>query len=191
MKYIKWFIAIGIIGIIAYSYINRPTFSSVAFNNREAYISNLLNMDNPPLKDDAGIQFFPASETMVIEAKLEKLEKPQTYQMAMTDTTKEAAKLAGTLKFTLAGKAYAFLVFEEGETLMLPFKDASNGSTTYGGGRYVNIPAKDLDPAHVHIDFNEAHNFYCAYNSSYICPVPPTQNTITTAINAGEKTFKP
>ncbi len=148
-------------------------------------------MDNPPLKDDAGIQFFEPNEAMVIEATMERLAKPEAYKMAMTDTTQEEAKLAGKLNFKIQGKAYSFLVFEEGETLLLPFKDASNGATTYGGGRYVNIPAKDLDPDHVHIDFNDAHNFYCAYNSTYICPVPPAANTITVAINAGEKSFKP
>ena len=191
MKYIKWFVAIGILAIIAYSLLNRPSFESITMKNREEYKASLLTMENPPLKDDDGVQFFEPNETMVIDATLKRLEKPENYKMAMTDTTQEEAKLAGKLNFTLEGKAYSLLVFEEGETLMLPFKDASNGKSTYGGGRYVNIPAKDLDPAHVHIDFNEAHNFYCAYNSSYICPVPPAANTIAAAINAGEKTFKP
>ncbi len=37
------------------------------------------------------------------------------------------------------------------------------------------------------IDFNEAYNPYCAYAPNYACPVPPAENTLTAAIEAGEK----
>jgi uncharacterized protein len=190
MKYIKWVILVGILGILSYSFLSRPSFSNLANKDRVEYRSNLLNMESPPLKDDEGIQFFEPDEKWVIDAKLEKLPKNKNYKMSMTDTSKADAVLMGKLKFDINGKSYALLVFEEGETIMVPFKDKTNGQTTYGGGRYVNIAAKDLDPEHIHIDFNQAHNFYCAYNDNYICPVPPSENTLDIAVNAGEMKFK-
>jgi uncharacterized protein len=190
MKYIKWVILLGILAILTYSILSRPSFSSLANKERAEYRSNLLNMESPPLKDDEGIQFFEPDEKWIIDAKLEKLPKNENYKMAMTDTSKADAVLMGKLKFEINGKTYALLVFEEGETFMLPFKDKTNGLTSYGGGRYVNILGKDLDPEHIHIDFNQAHNFYCAYNESYICPVPPAENQLDIQVNAGEMNFK-
>jgi uncharacterized protein len=190
MKYIKWVILLGILAILSYSILNRPSFSSLANKERAEYRSNLLNMESPPLKDDEGIQFFEPDEKWIIDAKFEKLPKNENYKMAMTDTSKADAVLMGKLKFEINGKTYALLVFEEGETFMLPFKDKTNGLTSYGGGRYVNILGKDLDPEHIHIDFNQAHNFYCAYNESYICPVPPAENQLDIQVNAGEMNFK-
>jgi uncharacterized protein len=190
MKYIKWVILAGVLGILVYSFLSRPSFASLVNKDRAAYRSDLLNMENPPLKDDDGVQFFEQDEKWVIDAKLEKLPKNVNFKMAMTDTSKADAVLVGKVKFEIQGKSYSCMVFEEGETLLLPFKDKSNGNTSYGGGRYINIAAKDLDPDHVHIDFNQAHNFYCAYNERYICPVPPAENQLDIAVNAGEMNFK-
>lgn len=39
------------------------------------------------------------------------------------------------------------------------------------------------------LDFNQAHNPPCAFTSFATCPLPPRQNTIGTAIQAGEKKY--
>jgi uncharacterized protein len=189
MKYIKWVLFVGILCIAAYSFLSNPDFKTISKKETTGYINDLMSMENSPVKNEDGLAFFEPDEKWVIEAKLEKLPKNQNFKMQMTDTSKADAILVGKLKFEIDGKPYAMLVFEEGETLLLPFKDKSNGSVTYDGGRYINIPAKDLDEEHIHVDFNRAHNFYCAYNESYICPVPPIENKIETEVNAGEKTF--
>ena len=64
------------------------------------------------------------------------------------------------------------------------FKDLTNGYTTYGGGRYARLIRED-DGMYV-IDFNNAYNPYCAYNPTYICPLPPRQNYLDFAVEAGE-----
>ena len=64
------------------------------------------------------------------------------------------------------------------------FKDRTNGHTTYGGGRYARLTRED-DGMYV-IDFNNAYNPYCAYNPTYICPLPPQQNHLDFAVEAGE-----
>ena len=39
------------------------------------------------------------------------------------------------------------------------------------------------------IDFNKAYNPYCAYATGYNCPIPPRENNLPIAINAGEMNF--
>jgi len=71
---------------------------------------------------------------------------------------------------------------------LIPFKDATNGRDTYGGGRYlhINLPIQ----SHTSIDFNRAFNPWCAYDPGYVCPLPPAKNWLRVSIDAGEKSFK-
>mgnify|MGYP006294900425 CR=1 FL=1 len=72
--------------------------------------------------------------------------------------------------------------------LWVPFADATNGDSTYSGGRYVDLSRAESDS--VIVDFNRAYNPTCVYNSEYACPLPPKQNRLDMPIPAGEKTPK-
>jgi len=74
--------------------------------------------------------------------------------------------------------------------LFLPFMDSTNGSETYGGGRYIDLKISDINKGIVNIDFNKCYNPYCAYSDGYNCPVPPVENHLDIAIPAGEKMYK-
>ena len=80
-----------------------------------------------------------------------------------------------------------------GGGLFLPFRDATNNDTTYGGGRYLYdaIKGADLgaDTDTILLDFNFAYNPSCAYNDKWACPLAPPENWLTIPIHAGEKTF--
>jgi hypothetical protein len=41
----------------------------------------------------------------------------------------------------------------------------------------------------VELDFNKAHNPPCAFTAFATCPLPPKQNVLAAAIEAGEKTY--
>jgi uncharacterized protein (DUF1684 family) len=69
------------------------------------------------------------------------------------------------------------------DQFFIPFRDASNGDETYGGGRYVHLDS--LDTHKWILDFNQAYNPYCAYDSMWICPLPPAGNTLPIAVRAG------
>ena len=56
--------------------------------------------------------------------------------------------------------------------LSLIFGDASNGSTTYGGGRFLTVPPPD-EHGLTWLDFNRAYNPPCAYSPYTTCPLPP------------------
>ena len=69
--------------------------------------------------------------------------------------------------------------------LFLPFTDQSNGTDTYGGGRYLDLEIPEGD--RITIDFNKAYNPYCAYSDRYSCPIPPQENDLGIPILAGVK----
>ena len=81
------------------------------------------------------------------------------------------------------------LIKKEGyeDNLFLPFLDNTNGEESYAGGRYVEctIPEGNI----MIIDFNQAYNPYCAYNSKYSCPIVPRDNYVDVDIKAGVKGY--
>ncbi len=89
------------------------------------------------------------------------------------------------LKLTL------FWIEGYGGGLFLPFKDGTSGSKTYGGGRYLydTIKGADLGAGETDIvlDFNFAYNPSCAYDSRWVCPLSPPENTLSVAVTAGER----
>lgn len=68
------------------------------------------------------------------------------------------------------------------------FKDATNGSTTFGGYRVLYVP-RVRDGEWTVADFNMAGNPPCAYSPYTLCPLPPKENRMPVAVEAGEKRF--
>ncbi len=81
-----------------------------------------------------------------------------------------------------------------GGGLFLPFRDATCGQATYGGGRYLYDGIKGADlgamPDRLPLDFNYAYNPSCAYSDHWVCPLAPRENWLPAAIPAGEKRFQ-
>ena len=80
--------------------------------------------------------------------------------------------------------------------VFLPFRDATAGDTTYGGGRYLLDTAKgaDLgsrDDGRLVLDFNFAYHPSCHYAPQWSCPLAPPGNRLTDAIPVGELAFFP
>lgn len=75
----------------------------------------------------------------------------------------------------------------DGDGYFLPFMDATTGEESYSDGRYLDLPS--TDDGRLVVDFNYAYNPYCAYNANWSCPIPPSENRLTVAITAGEKTY--
>ena len=50
-----------------------------------------------------------------------------------------------------------------------------------GMGRYVDV--RPLHHGRFSVDFNYAYNPYCAYNPTWSCPIPPTENRLNVERN--------
>jgi uncharacterized protein len=102
----------------------------------------------------------------------------------------EEMECPGVVQFVMEGKSLALEpVYEtpKAKQLFFMFKDATNGLETYEGGRYLyaDLPRGDR----VTLNFNQAHNPYCAYNAYSTCQLPPAQNWLKVPIRAGEKKY--
>jgi uncharacterized protein (DUF1684 family) len=75
--------------------------------------------------------------------------------------------------------------------VFLPFRDATSGKTTYGGGRYLLDTAKGADLGargdELVLDFNFAYHPSCAYDPRWVCPLAPLSNRLPAAVAAGER----
>lgn len=108
---------------------------------------------------------------------------------------------AGRLAFDLNGERCELTVLslqQYAGGLFVPFKDATSGHETYGGGRYLFDTAKgtdglvleiELGTREVTIDFNYAYNPSCVYSPRWACPLAPPENVLRVPIRAGERVY--
>ncbi len=96
----------------------------------------------------------------------------------------------GRFKFKLEGREHVLQIYRVlgGDELFLPFKDRTAETETYSRGRYLFI--EPMPEGKVLIDFNRAHNPFCAYHEKYTCPDPSLENSLNIRIQAGEKRFR-
>lgn len=94
----------------------------------------------------------------------------------------------GVVEFEIDGTHHRLTVFN-GQTpgsLFVLFTDATSGVTTYAANRSLAIEAPDA-AGRVVIDFNRAVNLPCAYTDFATCPLPPAENRLPIAVEAGEQ----
>jgi len=87
--------------------------------------------------------------------------------------------------------------------LFLPFKDLTNGDSTYGAGRYLLDAAKSADLGSavdnaveaehgpLLLDFNFSYHPSCAWNPRWQCPLAPPTNRLDVEVEAGERVSSP
>jgi len=167
---------------------------------RKHYKEDFLKSKNSPLKkeDLSYLRFFEPDSTYRVTAVFKRIQKSRPFEMpTYSDTNKTYVKY-GELKFRLHGKKQSLTVYRSlslqtlpqyRDYLFLPFKDKTNGTESYGGGRYIDLRTGDIKENIVILDFNKAYNPYCAYSDGYHCPIPPAANHLSAKIEAGEKNF--
>ncbi len=133
--------------------------------------------------------YFPIDQKWKVVAKVEKITTRQTVNVSNSDGTSQRYLKFAWLHFKIDGKELKLLalkpMFSPG--YFLGFSDETSGASTYGGGRYLDIP--DIRGDRVTLDFNLAYNPFCAYVADYFCPFPPRENILSVAVEAGEKAY--
>ncbi|ANQ52052.1 DUF1684 domain-containing protein [Flammeovirga sp. MY04] len=157
--------------------------------------------DHSPLKGEKlnefqGHEFFPIDLNYRVIAKFKK-DKGKVFGMKTSTSRMAQYKKYGTLSFEINGETFKLNVYqseslkkseEYKDYLFLPFMDQTNGNTTYGAGRYIDLSIPKGKT--IVVDFNKAYNPYCAYTEGYSCPIPPQDNFLNTEIKAGIKSPK-
>jgi uncharacterized protein (DUF1684 family) len=111
-----------------------------------------------------------------------------------------ATSTDGIVRFDRIGRAHlpgggdldVWWLAANGGGLFVPVKDATAGSASYGGGRYLLDTVKGADlgggDGRLILDFNFAYNPSCAYDPAWACPLAPPGNTLARPLLAGELT---
>ncbi|MBL8336450.1 MAG: DUF1684 domain-containing protein [Rhodoferax sp.] len=77
----------------------------------------------------------------------------------------------------------------EADPLHFVIGDATSGSLSYGGGRFLYVPRASRAPGPILLDLNRCINPPCAFTRYALCPVPPPENRLHVAVLAGETNY--
>jgi uncharacterized protein (DUF1684 family) len=163
-------------------------FSWVVIKREDKVGIRFRNLKAKTLLNFKDIERFPIQAKWHIQAKL--VQPAQNFLM-ITNVLGQtvSSKNAGKLVFEIEGKSFSLDVIDEnGPTLFIVFADQTSGKTTYGAGRFIDIPKPDKN-GNTSIDFNNAYNPPCAFTAFATCPLPPEQNRLSISIEAGEKNY--
>jgi uncharacterized protein (DUF1684 family) len=138
-----------------------------------------------------GVAYFAINESYHVPASLTEIQSIPPVVISVPNSAHELEQKVkvGSLRFTIGGVQYTLSAFAEDagdvRRLWVPFRDLTSGSTTYGGGRYVDLERTATGV--YDLDFNTAYQPNCVYDSSWVCPYPPNENRLPIAIAAGER----
>ncbi len=172
-----------------------------------------------PLSEDhrrrfAGLSYFPYDPALRVDAQLEPELDDTHEELEASGPHNMRFRRAARLRFTLRDMPADLTVYwidVYGGGLFLPFRDATSGDETYGGGRYLfdtvkgsdfmrmDDDAKDPEIGAGHgmgyaggrviVDFNYSYNPSCAYDARWVCPLSPPGNHLPMPVRAGEMAF--
>jgi uncharacterized protein (DUF1684 family) len=139
------------------------------------------------------VQYWPYEPVLRFELPL--LRAPETARHVIPTGGKESTTLRGIGRIEIPEPVNGILTVwwleQYGGGLFLPLRDATAGSTTYGGGRYLLDSAKGADLGGtlgtLVIDLNFLYHPSCRYSSQWQCPLAPAENTVAFAVQAGER----
>lgn len=143
-----------------------------------------------------GLAYFAPNDSFRVTATYTALSTLQPLLVPLTHReAPEPYVRVGRLQFVLNGRSCTLTALRRPAepataALFIPFTDATTGRSangTYGGGRYLDLPAPAVDEATVTLDFNRAYAPTCAHVPDYECPVPPKENALRAAVRAGER----
>ncbi len=140
------------------------------------------------------LPFFPYDPALRFVVRLEPTTAEAMTVPAGSDGDVRLAPFAITdgLAGPLGRELTLFWVLGYGGGAFLPFTDATSGSESYGGGRYLLDTIKGADlgteaDGRTVLDFNYAYNPSCSYSDRYVCPLAPTANRLPAMVRAGER----
>lgn len=164
---------------------------------RAAQQDLFLNPDESPLPESQRLTFqfinyYAFDASYCIKAQVHLTPDAEPFEMPTSTERKPEYVKYAELHFDLGGHPQVLSAYKSVQIagvsgnedyLFVPFNDLTNGDSTYGGGRYMDLTATDEET--MSLDFNASYHPYCAYDYKYSCPIPPEENMLDIAIEAG------
>jgi uncharacterized protein (DUF1684 family) len=132
-----------------------------------------------------GLSWFPVKPEWRVRARFVRQPKRMLFD-AQAGGKQEMAS-PGYVEWTFAGKQLRLTPVSEGDQLFYVFRDTTAGKSTYAAARflYSDLPKDGF----VTLDFNKAYNPPCVFTPYSTCPLPPAENRLPVAVEAGEKMY--
>jgi uncharacterized protein (DUF1684 family) len=137
----------------------------------------------------AGTPAYTADPRWSVTGRFVPFDTPRpTTVGASVEGLQHVYEAPGRVEFEVDGERLSLTAFNGGAPgrLFILFTDATSGVTTYAANRSLQVDAPDADGT-VTLDFNRATNLPCAYTDFATCPLPPAENRLPIAVEAGEK----
>lgn len=141
-----------------------------------------------------GLRYAPYDPRFRLEAEVQPLEDMPPYHDDSVEGGTFRMKPFGRVNVVLPtgqGQLTLYWIMGYGGGVFLPFRDATCGHSTYGGGRYLldTIKGADLgmEGGCIILDFNYAYHPSCAYHHRWVCPLAPMENRLSFPIPVGEQ----
>jgi uncharacterized protein len=134
-----------------------------------------------------GIEAFAPDPAWVLHGHFESAADASTIAIEHMDGVTTDDPLSGRVYVKIAGYSLQLAVWPSAEAGIreLTFADATNGVSTKQF-RFLKFTAWD-SPGLVELDFNRAFLPPCAFGAGYLCPIPPAENRLPFAVEAGER----
>ena len=131
------------------------------------------------------VAWFDPEPGWTVTASVEPVDDDATLPIVDVLGEVRDVAVAARLRFSLAGHEHTLLATDAGGRLFVNFRDATNGSETYGAGRFLTADAAVAGCTV--LDFQRAHHPPCAHTPHAMCPLPPLANRLALSVRAGER----
>ncbi|HZX81460.1 MAG TPA: DUF1684 domain-containing protein [Lysobacter sp.] len=162
--------------------------SATVIRRGDRFALRVRHVDAPTRTGFRGLTYWPGGPGWVVDARYVPNPAGRTIEIANIVGTVEPMANPGRVEFERGGRVHRIEALDDGSGgLFLVFADRTSGHGSYGAGRFIDAPAPS--DGRVRIDFNRAYNPPCAFTSFATCPLPPPENRLDLAVNAGEKAY--
>ena len=163
---------------------------------KDEFFANHPQSPVPPEEREAfdGLSYFDPEPAYRVEAAVRRHDDPAPVEMETTDGRVVRYLHVVTFDFDIDGEAATLGGYRQAGDdpgqLFVPFRDKTTGQQTYKQGRYMELEHEGelADGETVTLDFNLAYAPFCAYSDTFSCPLPPEDNWLEVAVEAGERT---
>ena len=167
----------------------------VILQRGDRFALRIKDANAPTRTSFSGLHWYEPNLNYAVIAKWIPYNPPHMEKIPTIIGTTLNLSAPGVAEFTLNGKTFRLEpVIEDPHdtTLFFILRDETSKTTTYEAARFLrtSFPDHGLDkPGTLILDFNQLYNPPCAYTPYATCPLPPPQNRLTVALEAGEQRY--
>ena len=168
----------------------------VVLRRGDRYALRIKDADSQVRTEFRGLHWFAPNLHFTVEARWIPFTPPHTEKIPTVIGATLDLPAPGIAEFTLDGKTLRLepvLEDPHDTTLFFILRDTTSKTTTYQAGRFLRaaFPDRGLGaPGTLVLDFNQLYNPPCAYTAYATCPLPPDQNRLPVALEAGEQRYE-